>query len=83
MDCLCQKYITDKEKRRCILFGATADIIENLPEFSHISDMDFEDTVELLKFVETEGRIHTVWTFKTPYIGAICNCNQGSTCCFT
>jgi len=76
IDCPCQKYITGKEKRQCILFGTTADIVENLPEFSHISDMDFEDAAELLKSVETEGRIHTVWTFKTPYIGAICNCNH-------
>jgi len=77
IDCPCQKYIAGKEERKCILFGTTADIVENIPEFSHIYDMDFEDTAELLKSVETEGKIHTVWTFKSPYIGAICNCNQG------
>lgn len=76
IDCPCQKYISGKGERKCILFGATADIVENIPEFSHIYDMDFEDAVELLGSVETEGKIHTVWTFKTPYIGAICNCHQ-------
>ncbi len=76
IDCPCQKYLTGKEERKCILFGATADIVENLPEFSHIYDLDFEDAAELLKTVENEGKIHTVWTFKSPYIGAICNCNQ-------
>ena len=76
IDCPCQKYLAGKEERKCILFGTTADIVENLPEFSHISDMGFEDTAELLKLTEAEGKIHTVWTFMSPYIGAICNCNQ-------
>jgi NAD-dependent dihydropyrimidine dehydrogenase PreA subunit len=76
INCPCQKYITGKEKRQCILFGATADIVENLPEFSHISDIDFENAAELLKSVEIEGKIHTLWTFISPYIGAICNCDQ-------
>lgn len=76
IDCPCQKYIAGKKERKCILFGTTADIVENLPEFSHISDLDFEDAAKLLKSVETEGKIHTVWTFMSPYIGAICNCDQ-------
>lgn len=76
IDCPCHKYLTGKEERKCILFGTTADIVENLPEFPHIYDLDFEDAAELLKAVENEGKIHTVWTFKSPYIGAICNCNQ-------
>lgn len=76
IDCPCQKYLSGKEERKCMLFGTTAEIVENLPEFSRISDIDFEDAAELLKLVEAEGKIHTVWTFMSPYIGAICNYNQ-------
>jgi NAD-dependent dihydropyrimidine dehydrogenase PreA subunit len=76
IDCPCQKYLSGKEERKCILFGTTADIVENIPEFSNISDMGFEDATELLKSTEIEGKVHTVWTFMSPYIGAICNCNQ-------
>jgi MinD superfamily P-loop ATPase containing an inserted ferredoxin domain len=76
IDCPCQKYLTCKKEKRCILFGTTADIVENILEFSNISDMGFEDAVELLKATEKEGKVHTVWTFVSPYIGAICNCNQ-------
>ncbi len=76
IDCPCQKYLTGKEKRQCILFGTTANIVENIPEFSNISDVSFENATTLLKLMEDQGKVHTVWTFKTPYIGAICNCNQ-------
>lgn len=76
IDCPCHKYLTGKEKRQCILFGTTADIVENLPEFPHVSDVGFEDAAELLKSVEAEGKVHTVWTFIPPYIGGICSCNQ-------
>jgi len=76
IDCLCQKYLSNKSERKCILFGTTADIVENIPKFSNIHDLDSEESTELLKSTELESKIHTIWTFKTPYIGAICNCNQ-------
>lgn len=75
IDCPCQKYLLNKEEKKCILFGTTADIVENIPNLGTY-DMDFEDAADLLKFTESDGQIHTVWTFISPYIGAICNCNQ-------
>ncbi len=76
MDCPCQKYLFNKKEKKCILFGSTAEIVENLPEFSDLSDLGLEDAIELLKYVESEGKIHTIWTFMSPYIGAMCNCNE-------
>lgn len=46
------------------------------PKFSNIYDIDSEEVSELLNLTEVEGKIHTIWTFKTLYIGAICNCDQ-------
>lgn len=31
---------------------------------------------ELLREFDGEGLIHSVWTFKTPFIGGLCNCDQ-------
>ncbi len=76
IECPCAKYLFNKAEKKCILFGATADIVENIPKFSHIQDVDCEEVADLLKSTEDEGKIHTIWTFKTPYIGAICNCDQ-------
>ena len=76
IDCPCQKYLSNKSERKCILFGTTADIVENIPKFSNIHDINSEEASELLNLTEVEGKIHTIWTFKTPYIGAICNCDH-------
>ncbi len=76
IECPCRKYLFNKKEKECILFGTTAEIVENLPEFSHLSDLGSEDAAELLKSVEAKGKIHTIWTFITPYIGAICNCDK-------
>jgi MinD superfamily P-loop ATPase len=32
--------------------------------------------LNLLKEWETEGLVHTVWTFGTPFIAGICNCDR-------
>lgn len=35
-----------------------------------------QEALELHRGFESEGLIHTIWTFKTPFIGAICNCDR-------
>lgn len=75
IDCPCRKYLFNKKEKECILFGTTAEIVENLPEFS-LSDLGSEDVAGLLKSAEAKGKIHTIWTFISPYIGAICNCDK-------
>ena len=77
IDCPCQKYLLNKSEKKCVLLGTTADIVESIPEFFDILNLDFEDAVDLLKSTEIDGKVHTVWTFQSPYIGAICNCNHG------
>ncbi|HMK54576.1 MAG TPA: 4Fe-4S binding protein [Methanobacteriaceae archaeon] len=79
IDCPCQKYLLNKTEKKCILFGTTSEIVDNIPEFAPVKDIGAEDAAELLKNLDNSGQVHTVWTFKTPYIGALCNCN-GSGC---
>ncbi len=76
IDCPCKKYLLGENEKKCILFGTTAEIVDNIPEFSPVQDMGAEDVAELLKDLDEAGQVHTVWTFKTPYIGALCNCNR-------
>jgi heterodisulfide reductase subunit A-like polyferredoxin len=35
-----------------------------------------EAALELMRGHEREGLCHTVWTFMTPFIGGICNCDR-------
>ncbi|HEX3014541.1 MAG TPA: 4Fe-4S binding protein [Methanobacterium sp.] len=76
VDCPCRKYILGKNEKKCILLGATAEIMDNVPEFPHVHDLGAEDAAELLKDFDNSGMVHTIWTYKTPYIGSICNCNN-------
>lgn len=76
IDCPCSKYLFGKNEKKCMLFGTTAEIADNIPEFSPVQDRGAEDAAELLKSLDASGMIHTVWTFKTPYIGVVCNCNN-------
>ena len=32
--------------------------------------------LEAVRKLDKEGLVHSVWTFKTPFIGGLCNCDQ-------
>jgi NAD-dependent dihydropyrimidine dehydrogenase PreA subunit len=50
------------------------------PDTSRFQRLTKEQTLALLRRTEQEGLMHSVWTFVTPFIGAICNCNLESGC---
>jgi ferredoxin len=50
------------------------------PDVSRFERLTKEETLSLLRACETRGLMHSVWTFKSPFIGAICNCDRPSGC---
>jgi ferredoxin len=48
----------------------------NGPEVPHLDRLTKEEALALHRDFEPRGLIHTIWTFKTPFIGAICNCDR-------
>jgi ferredoxin len=53
---------------------------ENGPDTAGLERMTKEQAMELLRECERRGLMHSVWTFITPFIGAICNCDLQSGC---
>lgn len=53
---------------------------EDGPDVSQFERLDHDDTLALLRECERRGLAHTIWTFKTPFIAAICNCDLPSGC---
>lgn len=53
---------------------------ERGPDLSAFQHLSAEEAVSLLRRCESEGLMHSVWTFLTPWIGAICNCDLESGC---
>jgi ferredoxin len=50
------------------------------PDTSKFERLTKASALALLRRTEEEGLMHSVWTFVTPFIGAICNCNLESGC---
>ncbi len=46
------------------------------PEVSRLEKLSKEDALALLREFEKQGLTHSIWTFKTPFIGGVCNCDR-------
>lgn len=76
--CVCRMATRGRELRYC--FGLTAPIKEvaNLyPDYANgLETLTKEEALDLIRSFEHDGMTHSVWTFKTPYIGGLCNCDR-------
>jgi len=88
--CLCRLLLVGEEKRYCygISMGSSgssrlADMFRELsPGFFSTPDskgaevVSKEEALASFREHEKEGLCHSVWTFMTPFIGGICNCDR-------
>ncbi|MHC1744750.1 MAG: 4Fe-4S binding protein [Syntrophobacteraceae bacterium] len=88
MPCICRKNSTGRnDAHYCIGLGLNPEKLTDIretfletfqagPHVPMFETLTREEALELHKGFERKGLIHTVWTFKTPFIGAICNCDR-------
>ncbi len=50
------------------------------PELDDFHKVTKEQAMDLMRACEEKGLMHSIWTFKTPFTAAICNCNVSSGC---
>jgi ferredoxin len=50
------------------------------PDLAKFERLTKEQTMALLRRTEQEGLMHSVWTFVTPFVAAICNCSLEAGC---
>lgn len=77
--CICRSVTTGKnDARYCLLLGIDPGKINHgwAELHTHLETLTREETKELLRDFDQKGLIHSIWTFKTPFIGAICNCDH-------
>ena len=76
--CVCRKFILGKEARYCFAVGASIHgTLSDLPDFSsNFEVLKKDEGIKALRELDEKGLMHSVWTFKTPFIGGICNCDQ-------
>ena len=87
--CYCRHVNLGTEQRFCYGVGLAAQegelfkIIKEIdmdyltgPDTSGLEELTKEEALENFRQYEKEGLCHTVWTFVTPFIGGICNCDR-------
>ncbi|MBN1192875.1 MAG: 4Fe-4S binding protein [Coriobacteriia bacterium] len=89
LPCVCRHFAGTPERGYCLavtvapaddVFGEAFRDYASGPDTSAFQRLGREEAVAVLRRAEAEGLMHSVWTFKTPFIGAICNCNLASGC---
>lgn len=89
LPCVCRQATLGQEHRYCYGFslgpngGAMAELLRSLdssvlngPDTAGLEPLTHEETLGALAEHEKEGLCHTIWSFRAPFIGGVCNCNQ-------
>jgi Pyruvate/2-oxoacid:ferredoxin oxidoreductase delta subunit len=87
--CLCRFVTTGQEARYCYgvsmgtnggrlgeLFSDVADSYFTGPDSRGLEVLAKDEVMALFAQHEAEGLCHSVWTFGTPYVAGICNCDR-------
>lgn len=89
LPCVCRHFAGAHERGYCLavtvtpqddLFAEAFRDYDSGPDTSAFQRLSRDQASAVLKRAEQEGLMHSVWTFKTPFIAAICNCNRASGC---
>jgi ferredoxin len=85
--CACKWAAHRKESRACYSLSYTADAWFEaldmswfgLPQADGLERVTAETAIGQMRALGNAGAVHSIWTMKTPFIGAICNC-EPDTC---
>ena len=90
LPCICRQATVGSEQRYCYAVSmvpqAQSRLIEMVravdasyltgPDTSGLEALSKEEALASLRELEKKGLCHTVWTFISPFIGGICNCDR-------
>ena len=86
LPCACRRSLRGNEHYYCLGvsidpdFGAMRETMHaSAPEAPDVDEFEQptpEEALALMRDWEKDGLVHTVWTFRTPFIGGICNCDR-------
>jgi Pyruvate/2-oxoacid:ferredoxin oxidoreductase delta subunit len=87
--CVCRRTTVGSEHRYCYAVSLAPDVgvwseffrdIDAAylvgPETKGLEALSAPEALEAMRAHEKEGCCHTVWTFRAPFIGGICNCDS-------
>jgi ferredoxin len=87
--CICRKVSTGADHRYCYgismapeggdLLGIISEVAPGFvhgPDSKGLETLTKEEALRAFEEHERDGLCHTVWTFGTPFIGGLCNCDR-------
>jgi ferredoxin len=77
LPCVCRRVTTGNMNAR-YCYGLTMDksLMEALDDSFSLELLTKEAALAAIRRLDKEGLVHSVWTFRTPFIGGLCNCDQ-------
>jgi len=88
--CICRMHAPGKKADEVCLLVTTRPVegvlqegfsgYEDGPTLDDFHRISAAEAMDLLRECEHSGLMHSIWTFKTPFAAAICNCNIESGC---
>ncbi|NOH03090.1 MAG: 4Fe-4S binding protein [Chloroflexi bacterium] len=77
LPCVCRRVTTGNMNAR-YCYGLTMDreLMDALDDSFSLETLTKDEALESIRKLDREGLVHSVWTFKTPFIGGLCNCDQ-------
>jgi ferredoxin len=90
LPCICRQATVGSEQRYCYGFtmvpyaeSQMGQLIRSIgaeyltgPATSGVEVLSREEAARNIRDLEKKGSCHTIWTFKTPFIGGVCNCDR-------
>lgn len=77
LPCICRKATIGKNKRYCFGIGMDLTMIfKDVPDFREFEKLSTQEARDFIRHLDIEGKAHSVWTLRTPFISSICNCDR-------
>ncbi len=77
LSCPCRLVTTGQPNARyCYALTADPRLTAEIDDSFSLETLSAAEAIESIRKLDKEGLVHSVWTFKTPYIGGLCNCDQ-------
>jgi ferredoxin len=77
LPCVCRQLTTGRaDARYCYGLNFDQELHASLDDRFSLEILSVDEAIASIRKHDQEGLIHSVWTFKTPYIGGLCNCDQ-------
>ena len=77
LPCVCRRLTTGTmDARYCYALSVDARLNGLLDDSFSLEILKPDEALAAIRKLDKEGLMHSVWTFKTPYLGGLCNCDQ-------